>query len=157
MMDLRKSIKIWHCPKVTGMRYRLKEQGNVSALVQIFNAIPSPSFSAPAELRMINPNLWTLSSVNPTLKPMESSCSIHPRRPTRSDSLEGRFRKAKSSMPLRHFPAPLFRFYFPSLWDNLNFSLNRYKFSSGKRMCEIANNASFDKLKEFWKGGKSKI
>jgi hypothetical protein len=51
------------------MRYRLKEQGNVSALVQIFNAITSASFSAPAELRMINPNLWTLSSVNPTLKP----------------------------------------------------------------------------------------
>jgi hypothetical protein len=84
---------------VTGMRYYFREQGNVSALVQIFNAIPSPpwrgnllppsnvrfalclpfsgfalrprghtplepptaflqtllSFSAPAELRMINP------------------------------------------------------------------------------------------------------
>jgi hypothetical protein len=38
-----------------GMRYYLKEQGNASALVQIFNAIPLPSFLAPAELRMINP------------------------------------------------------------------------------------------------------
>jgi hypothetical protein len=32
-----------------------KVQGNVFALVQIFNAIPSPSFSAPAELRILNP------------------------------------------------------------------------------------------------------
>jgi hypothetical protein len=76
------------------MSYHLGKQGNVSALVQIFNAIPSPPFSAPAELRMIHPNLWTLTSVNPTLKPLESSCSIHPRRPTRSDSIEGRLRKA---------------------------------------------------------------
>ncbi len=36
------------------MSYRLNKHGNVSALVQIFNAIPSPSFSAPAELRIIN-------------------------------------------------------------------------------------------------------
>ncbi len=77
------------------MRYRLKEQGNVSALVQIFNAIPSPSFSVPAELRMIHPNLWTLSSIYPTLKPLESLCSIHPRRPTRSDSLERQQRLEK--------------------------------------------------------------
>jgi hypothetical protein len=40
---------------VKGVRYQLKEQGNVSAPVQIFNAIPSPSFSAPAELRIITP------------------------------------------------------------------------------------------------------
>ncbi len=32
---------------VTGMRYYPEEQGNVSALVQIFNAIPSMPFSAP--------------------------------------------------------------------------------------------------------------
>jgi hypothetical protein len=69
-------------------------QGNVFALVQIFNAIPSPSFSAPAELRMINPNHWSLSCVNQSLKPLELSCSIHPRRPTGLDSLEVRFRKA---------------------------------------------------------------
>ncbi len=37
------------------MKYNSKAQGNVFALVQIFNAIPSPSFSAPAELRMLNP------------------------------------------------------------------------------------------------------
>jgi len=106
---------------VTGMRYRLKEQGNVFALVQIFNAIPSPSFSAPAELRMVNPNPWSLSYVNPSLKSLEWSCSMHPRRPTGSDSLAGRFWKAKSSMSLRHFPAPLFQFYIPSLWDKANF------------------------------------
>ncbi len=35
--------------------YYFKVQGNVFALDQIFNAIPSPSFSAPAEVRMINP------------------------------------------------------------------------------------------------------
>ncbi len=35
--------------------YFFKEQGNVFALVQIFNAIPSSSFSAPAELRILAP------------------------------------------------------------------------------------------------------
>lgn len=99
------------------MIYHCKGQGNVFALVQIFNAIPSPYFSAPAELRMINPNHWSLSCVDPSLKPLELSCSIHPQRPTGSDSLEVRFRKAKSSMSLRHFPAPLLQFYFRSLWD----------------------------------------
>ena len=34
---------------------QIKVQGNVFAFLQIFNAIPSPLFSAPAELRMINP------------------------------------------------------------------------------------------------------
>jgi len=76
------------------MRYHCKVQGNVFALVQIFNAIPSPFFSAPAELRIFNPNHWSLSYINPSLKPLEWSCSIHPRRPTGSDSLEERFRKA---------------------------------------------------------------
>ncbi len=139
------------------MRYHLEDQGNISALVQIFNAIPSPpwrgnllppsndrfalclpfsgfalrprghtpsepptaflqtllSFSAPAVLRMINPNLWTLAFVNPSLPSLESSCSIHPRRQTESDTLAGRFCKAKSSMSLRHFPGPSLLFYFP--------------------------------------------
>jgi len=132
------------------MRYYFKDQENVSALVQIFNAIPSPSFSAPAELRMINPNLWTLSSVNPSLKPLKLSCSIHPRRQygdvpygdtlyfnicflsminyrvslngtSPIVTLEGQFRKAKSSMSLRHFPAPSLPFYFPSLWNNTKY------------------------------------
>jgi hypothetical protein len=49
------------CPKVTANKIEIKEQRNIFALVQIFNAIPSPSFSAPAELRMINPNPWSLS------------------------------------------------------------------------------------------------
>ena len=102
---------------MTGMRYYFKDQENVSALVQIFSAIPSPSFSAPAELRMINPSHWSLSPVNPSPKPLELSCSIHPRRPTASDSLAGRFRKAKSSMSLRHFHAPLLQYFSPSLWD----------------------------------------
>jgi hypothetical protein len=44
------------CPKVRGMTNNFKMQGNVFALLQIFNAIPSPPFSAPAELRMINLN-----------------------------------------------------------------------------------------------------
>jgi hypothetical protein len=51
--------------------YHLKDQGNILALVQIFNAIPSPSFSAPVELRMINPNQWLLSYVNPSPKSLE--------------------------------------------------------------------------------------
>jgi hypothetical protein len=49
-------IKIRGCPKVTGMRYHPEEQENVSALVQIFNAIPSSSFSAPAELCLLIPS-----------------------------------------------------------------------------------------------------
>jgi hypothetical protein len=77
------------------MRYQFKVQGNVFALVQIFNAIPSPSFSAPAELRMINPNHWSLSYVNSSLRPLELPCSIHPRRTTRSDLLEGQQRLEK--------------------------------------------------------------
>ena len=35
--------------------YFIEVQENVFALLQIFSAIPPPSFSAPAELRMINP------------------------------------------------------------------------------------------------------
>jgi hypothetical protein len=73
-----------------------KVQEIVSALVQIFNAIPSSFFSAAAELA--------------TLK--------HPRRPTQSGSLEERFGKAKSSMALRHSPAPFIHLV-PSLCDNL--------------------------------------
>jgi len=46
------------CPKVTGLSCHRKEQGNVSALVQIFNAIPSPLFSAAAELRSLTSNLY---------------------------------------------------------------------------------------------------
>ncbi len=37
---------------MTEMKYRDKVQGNAFALVQIFNAIHSPPFSAPAELRI---------------------------------------------------------------------------------------------------------
>jgi hypothetical protein len=37
------------------MMYISKVQGNVFAFLQIFNAIPPSSFSAPAELRMISP------------------------------------------------------------------------------------------------------
>jgi hypothetical protein len=37
------------------MMHNSKVQKNVFSLVQIFNAIPPPSFSAPAELRIINP------------------------------------------------------------------------------------------------------
>jgi len=39
---------------MTGMSYYVKAKENVSALVEIFNAIPSPPFSAPAKLRPIN-------------------------------------------------------------------------------------------------------
>jgi hypothetical protein len=51
----RGCLKNRGCPKVTRMKYRYKVQGNAFALVQIFNAIPSPSFSAPAELRTLTP------------------------------------------------------------------------------------------------------
>jgi hypothetical protein len=76
------------------------------ALVRIFNAIPSPPFSAAAELRALTPYLYNLSSVLVRVwvsVPMAKSCSIHPRRPTLSDSLEERFVKARSSMALRTY------------------------------------------------------
>jgi hypothetical protein len=72
-----------------------------SALIRIFNAIPSQLFSAAAELRMINPNHWTLFYVNPDLVSFDLSCSIHPRRLTTSDSFKERFTRARSSMSLR--------------------------------------------------------
>jgi len=79
-----------------------KVQENISALVQIFNAIPSSLFSAAAELAALR----------------------HPRRPTQSDSLEERFGKAKSSMPLRHFPAPSI-YHITSLWDNFDLLIKK--------------------------------
>jgi len=51
---LLNQVKIWFCPKVTGMSYNVKAKENVSASVEIFNAIPSPPGSAPAKLRPIN-------------------------------------------------------------------------------------------------------
>jgi len=41
------------CPQVTGMSYNVKAKENVSASVEIFKAIPSPPFPAPAKLRPI--------------------------------------------------------------------------------------------------------
>jgi hypothetical protein len=37
------------------MKDQSKVQGNIFALVQIFSAIPPPSLSAPAELRLLTP------------------------------------------------------------------------------------------------------
>jgi len=71
-------------------------QENVSALVQIFNAIPSLPFSASAELAALK----------------------HPRRPTSWSPLEEQRAKAKSSMPLRHSPAPIIC-HLTLLWDEL--------------------------------------
>jgi hypothetical protein len=107
-------------PKVMGRMSYFNEQGNVSALVQIFNAIPLPSLSAAAELRMNNLSYQSLICVNPIHKISNLSCSIHPRCLTLSDSLEGRFVKAKSSISLRHFPACLYKFFDPSFWNNAN-------------------------------------
>ena len=104
-------------PQVTGMSCYVKAKENVSASVEIFKAIPSPPFPAPAELRPINSNLWTLFSVNMSFKTLNEPCSIRARRPRRSGSFEGRFRKAKSSMWLRHSPSPFVGFCFPSLGD----------------------------------------
>jgi hypothetical protein len=56
---------------------------NGFAPVKIFNAIPSPLFSAAAELRALTPNLCHLASVPMIARlynPLEKSCSIHPRR-----------------------------------------------------------------------------
>jgi len=109
------------CPQVRGMSYYVKAKENVSASVEIFKAISSPPFSSPAKLRPINSNLWILFSVNMSFKvkmsfkTLNELCSIGARRPRRPGSLEGRFRKAKSSMWLRHSPWPFVRFCFPPL------------------------------------------
>ncbi|HDJ23771.1 MAG TPA: hypothetical protein ENF17_07770 [Candidatus Aminicenantes bacterium] len=99
------------------MSYYVKAKENVSASVEIFKAIPSPPFPAPAELRPINSNLWTLFSVKMSFKTLNEPGSIGARRLRRPGSLQGRFRKAKSSMSLRPSPSPFVRFCFPSLGD----------------------------------------
>jgi hypothetical protein len=74
---------------------------NGFAPVKIFYAIPSPFFSAAAELRALTSNLCHLASVPMIARlsnPLEKSCSIHPHRLTASDSLEKRIVMAKSSM-----------------------------------------------------------
>ena len=100
-------------PQVTGMSYCVKAKENVSASVEIFKAISSPPFSSPAKLRPINSNPWTLFSVKMSFKTLNEPGSLGARRPRRSGSLQGRFRKAKSSMWLRPSPWPFVRFCFP--------------------------------------------
>ena len=114
---LLNQVKIWFCPKVTGMSYNVKAKENVSASVEIFNAIPSPPFPAPAKLRPINSNPWTLFTAKMSFKTLNEPCTIGARRPRRSGSLQGRFRKAKSTMWLPPSPWPFVRFCFPSLGD----------------------------------------
>ncbi|RLE10902.1 MAG: hypothetical protein DRJ06_00435 [Candidatus Aminicenantes bacterium] len=75
-------------PQVTGMSYYVKAKENVSASVEIFKAIPSPSFSAPAKLRPVNSNLWTLFFVKMSSKTLNEPCSIGARRPRRPGSFE---------------------------------------------------------------------
>ncbi|RLE10746.1 MAG: hypothetical protein DRJ06_00775 [Candidatus Aminicenantes bacterium] len=101
------------------MSYYVKAKENVSASVEIFKAIPSLSFSAPAKRRPINSNPWTLVTVKMSFKTLNGPCSIGARRPRprRPGSLEGRFRQAKSSMSLRDSPWPFARFCFPSLGE----------------------------------------
>ena len=95
-------------------------QENIYALVQIFHAIPSLFFSAPAELRTsVQPTSTDILCSNESLNYLLRQCSIHPRRPTSSGSLEKQFGKAKSSMPLRYSPAPPI-YLITSLWDRVN-------------------------------------
>ncbi len=54
---------------MTRLSCHRKEQGNISALVQIFDAIPSPIFSVAVELRVNTPNLCSITNVNPDLSP----------------------------------------------------------------------------------------
>ena len=117
--EMGNTINNCFCPQVTGMSYYVKAKENVSASVEIFKAIPSPPFSAPAKLRPINSNPWILFSVNMSFKTLTEPGSIGARRPRprRPGSFEGRFRKAKSSMWLRHSPWPFARFCFPYLGD----------------------------------------
>jgi len=123
MMNLERNyfftFSFW--PKVMGMSYYLKAKEIVSASVEIFRALPSPSFSAPVKRRLINSNLWTLAAMKMSFKTLNEAYSIRARRPRRSGSFKGRFRKAKSSMSLRHSPLPLARFCLPSLGDKATF------------------------------------
>ncbi|RLE08966.1 MAG: hypothetical protein DRJ06_03805 [Candidatus Aminicenantes bacterium] len=75
------------------MSYYVKAKENVSASVEIFKAVPSPPFSAPAKRRPINSNLWTLFSdkmsfkVNMSFKTLNEPGSIGARHPRRPDPL----------------------------------------------------------------------
>jgi len=76
--------------------------------LQILNAIPSPLFSAAAELRLfaVDPlEECPLFKSDPTSFP--KLCSIHPRRLTSSGSFKGRCEKAKSPMVASTIPTPL--------------------------------------------------
>ncbi len=89
-----------------------KVQDNVSALVQIFNAIPSSFFSAAAELAELRHPRQTVGTFpvgTPFLFRFLSKSRgerVSPQGTSPLFLLEERFEKAKSSMPLRHFPAP---------------------------------------------------
>ena len=58
------------------MSYYVKAKENVSVSVEIFKAIPSLAFPAPAKLRPINSNLWTLFFVKMSFKTINEPCSI---------------------------------------------------------------------------------
>jgi hypothetical protein len=77
-----------------------------------FNAIPSSSFSAAAELCLVAfYHLKNVLCFDNRISPSFSiACSIHPRRLTASDSLEARFKKAKSSMVTLTFPKSITSF-----------------------------------------------
>jgi len=62
-----------------GMWYFLKEQGNVFALVQIFNAIPSPNFSALWNSARLFVLVSRLSSAIPRPLQLIKPCSNSPR------------------------------------------------------------------------------
>ena len=67
--------------------------------------------SAAAELRTLTPDLCNsilCSRVCPELSSFGKSCSIHPRRPTLSDSLEERFEKANLQWSLQPSPKTIF-------------------------------------------------
>jgi len=66
-----------------------------------------------------------ICTVNMSFKTLNEPGSIGARRPRRPGSFEERFRKAKSSMSLRHFASPFVRFCFPSLGDRLKLSQNK--------------------------------
>ncbi len=101
-------------------------QENVSALVQIFNAIPSSLFSAAAELAVLRhprqnrgdvPVRDTLSILYLERNPKKR---VSPQGTSPLFSLEVRIGKAKSSMPLRHFSAH-FIHHITLLWNELQF------------------------------------
>ena len=86
--------------------------------------------------------------------PLAKSCSIHPRRPTSSDSLEERFVKARSSMALRTYLMAFFIRANPHKMEEslyvLLFRMKDVAFSSKRMEGQRRFSRSIKQIKKFF-------